>query len=148
MAILFGCGGGGGGNLTQQTGIVTQPTKAVVKLATSGALPTGKLIGGIEATLTYAAGKGLSIGGSDAVASGVGSGSLLAANTNTAGQVRLGLISTGIQTGEFATATFTIAAGNSPVAGDFAIASGANVIDTDSVAQPGITVGIQSVTFQ
>lgn len=70
--------------------------------------------------------------------------------TTTAGQVRLALISTGIQTGEFATLTFSIAAGNSPSAGDFALAPGANVIDsnTNSAPLPGIIVGIQGVTFQ
>lgn len=141
-AILFGCGGGGGGG-------VTQPTKAVVKLATSGTLPDGKLIGAISATLTYPTGKGLSIGSSDVVVSGVGRGIFLP-NTNTPGQIVLGQLDVqpGIPIGEFATATFAIAAGNSPVAGDFAVAPGANVIDTDSAALPGVTVGVQSVTFQ
>jgi hypothetical protein len=153
MITLVGCGGGGGGGgTTPVPAPPAQPTKAIVKLATSGTLPAGKSISGIDVTLTYATNKGLSIGASDVVISGVGSGSLLVPNTTTAGQVRLGMISaTGIQTGEFATLTFNIASGNSPVAGDFAIAAGASIIDNSSPSAlplSGISATIADVTFQ
>lgn len=127
---------------------IAQPTTAIVKVATSGTLPAGTLIGGVSATVTYPP-AGLSILASDVVVSGVATGSLLAANTNTAGQVILGLISaTGIQAGEFATLTFSVTAGTFPVAADFAIAAGASVIDVNGITIPGINVVIQSVTVQ
>lgn len=127
---------------------IAQPTTATVKVATSGTLPAGTLIGGVSATVTYPP-AGLSILASNVVVSGVATGSLLAANTNTAGQVILGLISaTGIQAGEFATLTFSVAAGTFPVAADFAIAAGASVIDTNGQPIPGINVVIQSVAVQ
>jgi hypothetical protein len=142
---LGGCGGGGGG------GTPTPPTKAIVKVATTGTLPQGTLIGGIQATVTYPTTKGLSITTSDVVASGAGAatGTILVPNVNTAGQVILGLINaTGIQAGEFATLTFAIAAGNTPVAADFTIAPGATVADVGGNTIAGMTVGILSVTFQ
>jgi hypothetical protein len=128
---------------------VTQPTQAIVKVATSGTLPAGKTIGGITATVTYPTTKGLSITAANVAASGAGTNSTLVPNPNTAGQVILGLINaTGIQTGEFATLTFSIAAGNFPVAGDFAVATGATIIDTTGAAIPGITVSVLSATVQ
>jgi hypothetical protein len=120
-----------------------QPTSAVVRLATQGALPQGTLVGGIQATLTYATDKGLSIGAGNVGASGAGSGSLLVANANTVGQVIVALVNaTGFGAGEFATATFGVAAPNVPAGTDFAIAPGAQVIDVNGAAIPGVTVGI------
>jgi hypothetical protein len=149
-AVQFGCGGGGGGGPAP----VVQPTKAIVKLETGGGtLPSGTFIGGIgPATVTYPTTKGLSITDSNVVTSGagVGAGSFLQPNVTVPGQVRVALInvSPGILSGEFATLTFSIASGNSPVAGDFTIAAGAPVIDTNSAAIPGFTVSIKSVEFQ
>jgi hypothetical protein len=143
VAIMSGCGGGA------MVKAPVAPTHAIVKVRTSGPLPSGTTIGGIYAFVTYPTTKGLSITESNVVASGSGgaSGSLFAANVITIpGQVHLILITTnGIQAGEFATLTFSIAAGNSPVESDFAIASGARVIDTNPI--PGMTVEIQGVTF-
>jgi len=146
IAILAGCGGGAG--VSQPAGAITQPTKAIVKVRTNGTLPSGTTIGGIDAFVTYPTTKGLSVTESSVVASGVASGSMFAANViTTPGQVHLIFITTnGIQAGEFATLTFSIAAGNSPIAGDFAIASGASVVDTNPI--PGMTVEIQGITFQ
>ena len=142
IAILAGCGGGA------MVKAPVAPTQAIVKMRTSGTLPSGTTIDGIQATLTYPTTKGLSITKNNVVASGVASG-LFESNVTNSGQVGLILVTTdGFQTGEFATLTFGIAAGNSPVAGDFAIASGARVIDTNSATLTDLAVEIQSVTFQ
>ena len=147
VAVQFGCGGGGGGGAAP----VVQPTKALVKLASNGALPTGTLIGGISATVTYPAAK-FTIADSAVAASGAAAGAstFLQANVNNPGQVILALInvSPGIQSGEFAALTFNIVAGSSTAASDFAIDPGASIIDTNSAAIPGVTaVTIASVTF-
>jgi hypothetical protein len=147
MAILAGCAGG-----AMMVKAPVAPTQAIVKVRTSGTLPAGATIGGIQTTITYPATKGLSIteSGVAASASGVGDGSFLISNVNNPGQVVLILanVTPGIQSGEFAMLTFNISAANSPVTGDFAIASGASVLDTNSTALTGMAVEIQSVTFQ
>ena len=126
-----------------------QPTQAIVKIGTTGVLPAGTLIGGVAATVVYTNGKGLSITPASVVMSGGGTGSSLAANTNTSGQVAIGLInSQGIALGEYATLTFAIAAGNTPTAADFSIAPGSNVINIGTVKIPGIGASILSVTIQ
>jgi hypothetical protein len=150
VAAQFGCGGGGG---TAGPAPIVQPTKAIVKLQTSGTLPSGAFIGGIgPAIVTYPTTKGLSITDSNVVTSGagVGAGSFLQPNVTIPGQVRVALINVapGILSGEFATLTFSITSGNSPAAGDFTITAGAPVIDTNSAAIPGLTVSIKSVEFQ
>lgn len=128
---------------------VPQPTKAIVKVATTGSLPSGTLIGGIGATVTYAGGKGLSILPGNVVLSGVGTGSTLVPNANTPGQVTLGLINvTGLPLGEFATLTFDIAPGNFPSAADFSIAPGSSAIDVSTVTIPGVGASILGVTIQ
>ena len=146
IAIVAGCGGGAGVKAP------VAPTQAIVKVRTGGTLPTGATIGGIQTTLTYPTTKGLSISETGVVASGsgTGSGTFLIPNVNNPGKVALILanVSPGIQSGEFATLTFSIAAGGSPVAGDFAIASVARVLDTNSTALTDLAVEIQSVTFQ
>jgi hypothetical protein len=122
---------------------VAQPTSAVVRLVTQGTLPEGTLIGGVQATLTYATDEGLSIAANNVAASGAGAGSLLVANANTAGQVIVALINaSGIGTGEFATATFAVAPPNVPAPADFAIAGGATVIDLAGTPIPGVTVAL------
>jgi len=156
LTILAGCGGGGGTGGGGGGGVVN-PTKAIVKVRTSGTLPSGTTINAIQATVTYPTTKGLSIAllpsppadpnTPDVVPSGAGSGSILLPNANNTGQIVLGLLNvSGIQSGEFATLTFNIAAGNSPAAIDFAIASGASVITTPAIS--GMTVEILGVTFQ
>ncbi|GFO68814.1 hypothetical protein GMLC_23930 [Geomonas limicola] len=142
------------GSLNQSIPVnfVVQPTKAIVKVRSTGTLPQGTLIGGIGATVTYASGKGLSIGSSSAeiAVSGAGLGSTMIPNVNTPGQVTLGLLNvSGIGAGEFATLNFTIAAGNFPTIADFGISgSGLSIIDTGTNSIPGMGVGIASVTLQ
>jgi hypothetical protein len=119
------------------------PASAVVRLATQGTLPQGTRIGAIQAILTYATGEGLSISAGNVALSTGAAGSLLVANANTAGQVLVLLVhATGLETGEFATATFAIASPNLPAATAFAVAPGAQVLDLDGVPIPGAGVGI------
>jgi hypothetical protein len=126
-----------------------QPTQAIVKIGTTGVLPAGTLIGGVAATVVYANGHGLSITPASVAMSGGGTGSSLAANTNTAGTVALGLINAqGIASGEYATLTFAIAAGSTPTAADFSIAPGSNVLNIGTVKIPGAGASILSVTIQ
>lgn len=144
--IISACGGGGGGASTP----AAPPTKATVKLATSGALAVGTSIGAIDTTINYSTVKGLSIVDGDVVTSGVAAGALIAPNTLTYGQVRVaGITGSGFPVGEFATLTFNIAPGFSPLAGDFTVAPGTTSI-YDSTVNPlgSVTVVIQSVTFQ
>ena len=130
---------------------VAQATKVIVKLTTSGTLPIGTSIGAIDTTVNYQTNKGLSIAADDVVASGVASGAFVAPNTTTQGQVRLGnitLTGAGFPIGEFATLTFSIVTGNSPVPSDFTVAPGATILDSDVNPLNGISVIIQSVTIQ
>jgi len=140
LLAMFGCGGGDG---------VHQPTKATVKLATAGTLPADTLICGIQTTLNYSTDVGLAIAADDVVASGVGAGSVFTPNTSTIGQVGISLINTeGIPIGEFATATFGIAAGNFPTPTDFSVAPGSAVLDVCGNQIPDISVVISSLTIQ
>lgn len=148
---VAGCGGGGGGG---GGGTVQPPaTKAIVKLATAGTLPAGTSIGVIGATVMYPTTKGLSIADMNVVPSGVAAGGTVAANVSTLGQVFLGnltLTSTGFPIGEFATLTFSIASGSTPVVtSDFVVAPDYTVLDAaTSNSIPGVSVIVQSVTFQ
>lgn len=139
------------GGVSQSIGIpfVTQPTRAIVKVLTTGTLPANTLIGGVGATVLYSTNKGLSILASNISTSGGGVGSTLVPNVNTLGQAVLGLINvSGIPAGEFATLNFAIAAGNFPTAADFSISgSGLSIIDTTTLNIPGMGAAIASVTI-
>lgn len=154
--LLSACGGGGGG----ENAPVVAPTKVIVKLASSGTLPgtlpLGTKIGAIDTTLTYATDKGLSITESDVVTSGKALGTTMLPNAATNGKVRIGsMTGSGFDVGEFATLTFKIAPGNSPLASDFNIdVTPGNITaiyasdsaTTDISGQ--VSVKVQSVTFQ
>jgi hypothetical protein len=118
------------------------PATAVVRLRTVGPLPPGTLIGGVQATLTHATDKGLSIQGGDVVAAGAATtGSLLVANATTAGEVIVALVNAqGFGAGEFACATFTVAPPRVLAPTDFAVAPGAQVVDLAGAAIPGVAV--------
>jgi len=135
-------------NHTITASFVANPITAVVTVATQGTLPAGTVIGAIQATMNYTT-PGLAIADADVVASGVGAGSTLLPNTTIAGQLGIGLLAPlGIQTGQFATATFNITAGTFPTAADFSIAAGAEVFDLNGVPLPGISVLIGTVVIQ
>ena len=133
-----------------------QPTQVTVKVRTTGTLPAGTSIGGIDALVSASPSSGLIIVPSadgfspDIAASGAGAGSTLVTNSSNVAAVHLALINTvGIQVGEFATLNYNVEAGTFPKAADFSIAlTGPGVISTLSTAIPGIGVEIQSVTIQ
>lgn len=133
-----------------------QPTQVTVKVRTTGTLPAGTSIGGVDAIISASPSSGLIIVpspdgfSSDVVATGAGAGSTLVTNSNNVAAVRLALINTGgIQVGEFATLDYNVVAGSFPTAADFSIAlTGPGVINTSSITIPGIGVEILSVTIQ
>jgi hypothetical protein len=144
---------------------ITQPVKAIVKIATTGTLSGGTLIGGINALLKYPTNKGLTFFSAVPTVPGIGVNSTHIPNPNVTGQVSIGIINAGptftgdptgiTQVGDFDTITFNIAAGNFPVAADFTTLSngvsltGSGIIDThNNTLSPGINVAITSVTFQ
>jgi hypothetical protein len=138
-------------NHTITASFVGNPTTAVVTVATQGTLPAGTVIGAIQATMNFTT-PGLAIVDADVVLSGPAAAvpnTIVFPNTTTAGQLTIGLISaTGIQTGQFATATFSVSAGTFPTAADFSIAAGATVFDLNGVLLPGISVVIGTVIIQ
>jgi len=126
-----------------------QPKQAIVKVNTTGNLATGRLIGGLLASVTYPTSR-YTIASGDVAPSGVAGGATttLATNVETAGLVILALFDVnGIQTGEFATLIFQISDGYLPRMGDFAVTPAASVFDTvKNAAIPGIGVSVQSLT--
>jgi hypothetical protein len=150
ILVMTGCGGGGGDSGgSGGSGGNTQPTTAVVTLATQGTLPSGTTIGGINVVLNYATNTGLSITDTNVVASGAGANpDLFTALTSTAGEVNIALIKlSGIQTGQFATATFSIAPGFTPTQANFSIAPGAQIYDPAINALSNINVVISQVVI-
>lgn len=149
--VIAGCGGeistnGNGGGIFQPA-----LTLVTVKVGTTGTLPAATTIGSITATVSANPSTGLSIANTDIAASGVGVGSTLTATINTVGAVSLNLTNAaGIPTGEFATLTYHIAAGTTPSAGNFSIASAPAPVITGvgTGSTAGIGVTILSVTFQ
>ena len=128
-----------------------QPKQAIVKVATSGTLTSGRLIGGLLASVTYPV-SGYAIASGDVTPSGVAGGTTttLATNVETAGLVIMALFDVnGIQTGEFATLTYQVSDGYLPSMADFAVTPAASVYGVVSnAALPGIGVAVQSLTLR
>jgi hypothetical protein len=120
----------------------------IVKLRTTGALATGKPIGGVNAIVS-APPVGLAIADGDHAATGAGVGSLLVASSAGVAADVLGMVNaSGIELGEFATLTYHVADGAFPAPADFGVAlTGPGVIDTDGVTIPGAGVALASVTL-
>ncbi|MBK5273977.1 MAG: hypothetical protein JJE30_02845 [Desulfuromonadales bacterium] len=129
---------------------VVQPALAIVKVRTTGTLPVGTTIGGVNAIVSATPSVGLTIAPSDISASGAGTGSIIVDNTSNVASINVAIVNTGgIQAGEIATLTYHVAAGTFPTASNFIVAlTGGGVIDTNSVKIPGIGVSILSVTIQ
>ena len=133
---------------TVNVSVVTQPTKAIVKLQTTGTLAAGVLIGGVDVTLAYPQAK-VSIVDAGVTASGVAAtNTLLVPNVTVAGQARAALVNAqpGFGVGEFATFSFDVIPGNLPVLADFAIAN-ASVTSVNGAILNN-PVSILSLTFQ
>lgn len=142
LLAMFGCGGGGSSS--------PAPT-AVVKIATTGTGATP--VGSVNAMLNYSSSK-YSLPPNNATdgfnpkviasANGIAANTFVFGRLSSAGHVRIGLISTGITGGEFATATFTILPGKTAAPGDFTIAlpfaTDEGVTDVDSLQIVGSSV--------
>ncbi len=144
---------------------ITQPTQAIVKVQTSGPLPANGSIAILNADITYAPNKGLSITNVAFTGAAAGATGFNTPNVSTSGQVVIttdtvttisvgGLTEpallnnrAGIPAGEFATLTFSIAPGFVPTVSDFGIASFI-VADDGATPIPGMSVTIMSVTIQ
>lgn len=133
---------------------VNQPTKAVLKLSTTG-IPAGTLVGAIDVTAFLPAGVTVAKNpdGSPALGVAIGSGSAaglgVTGNANTSGQVRCALATTaGFAGGEFLTINADIAAGTFPTPADFLLpALNGSILDPTVHAIPGAGVSL-SVAIQ
>jgi hypothetical protein len=150
MSLLPACGGGGGG--TDQ-----QPTKAVVKILTSGTLPSGTHIGGIDATLNLPAGVSvkavpdtlnpnvLQTDSGVIAVSGVASGSnaaVIGTYTATQNAVSIHVVNAvGFGTGEFVTVTCNLASGATVTAGSIT-APALSAVDLNGAPITGLTAGV------
>ncbi|MBK5274864.1 MAG: hypothetical protein JJE30_07420 [Desulfuromonadales bacterium] len=158
LLAMFGCGGGGGGG--GGGGALAPVVTAVVKVATTGTGATP--VGGALALLNYSASK-YSIPpnnpqpdgtNSKVVASGslgLTAGTIVAGTLLSAGRVNLIMVNaTGAAGGEFATITFTLLPGKTPVpAADFVIAPVPAPVVTDTLgATIAGTVAVSSATIQ
>ncbi|MDH4161830.1 MAG: hypothetical protein OEW15_03955 [Nitrospirota bacterium] len=152
LSLLAACGGGGGGGATAP---VVEPTQAFVKISTSGTLPSGTLVGGVDVTVTLPSGVTVASTTPPQTDAGVVAGSGLAGSSASAmgtygsseNAVRVLLADPdGMAAGEFATVTCAIASGSSPSASDFTVSS-ATVKDLNGAAISGMTATL-SVTMQ
>ena len=140
LALLSACGSGGGGAPAEP------PTKAIVKLSTSGA---ASQIGGVDVTIGLPTGVTVKATASPpetdngvVVASGQAAVSSTLIATSGAGTVRIVLVNSGTNgfgTGEFATITCDLAEGTEPTAGDFTVQA-AMVSDINGNSISGATV--------
>jgi hypothetical protein len=158
LAAMIGCGGGGGGDAAPQY------TKAIVTLSTTGTLPAGTKIGGIQVTVNlpagvtakaslYSAGSSTLVTDTGVItASGTASGSYtsgvyLANTAASTYKISMGIVNAnGFSTGEFAQVSCDIAAGSSPTAADFSLSNFA-VVDLNGGPLTGLTPGT-TVAFQ
>lgn len=127
---------------------ITQPTLATVKIATSGILPNGTLIGGIQAVVTATPATGLTLQSSDVTATGSAAGSLLSSNTNNIASVVVAVLnSSGFTSGEVITLNYHVANGTFPSIANFGVVS-VSIIDINGVTIPAMGVSVQSVDIQ
>jgi hypothetical protein len=157
LISLTACGGGGGD-------AAPPSTKAIVTLSTSGTLPAGTKIGGIQVTVNLPAGvtakASLYSAGSSTMVTDTGvitasgtaagsytSGAYLAGAAASTYKISMGVVNAnGFSAGEFAQVSCDIAAGSSPTAADFSL-SNPTVVDLNGVTLTGINLGF-TVAFQ
>jgi len=162
--LLAGCGGGGASSGTPQPQV---PTAAVVTLSTTGTVPSGDAIGGIDVTLNLPPGVTVKAAQNPPVTdTGVVVPQGTAANASsgtsfsptyipgTPGKVRIQLISSnGIPPNEaFAVVNCDIASGSSPVPTDFSISPNTGIAPTgvidvanNGAALPTVTINFSAV---
>lgn len=164
MLLVSACGSGGGSAPNAGGNPAAQPTHAVVKIATTGALSSGTQIGGIDITLNLPTGVSVasspdsgnpSVLVTDAgkvTASGVAAG----ANTNTLatyvpamnsapGRVVLHVADpNGFGVGEFVTIDCDISAGHNPAPADFST-SGFYATDLNGVPLSTLAASLSAV---
>lgn len=160
MAVITACGGGGGGGEggagSGGSGTGSQQyTRATVRLSTSG---TTTYIGGVDATLVLPAGVTVqdaanppltdtgvvAASGQTAAATALVSGNYSAAGS-TVQVIVISEAANGFGSGEYVTVNCDIAAGSTPVAGDFTI-SKLLVKDRYGATIGGVTATV-SVSF-
>lgn len=164
VILLAGCGGGGASSGTPQPQV---PTAAVVTLSTTGTVPSGDAIGGIDVTLNLPPGvtvkatqnppipdTGVVVPQGTAANASSGTSFLTTYTPGAPGKVRIQLISSnGIAPNEaFALVNCDIASGSSPVPTDFTITpntgvSPTGVIDVinNGAALPTVTINYSAV---
>ena len=146
VLVISSCGGGGGGG--NKGGNIAQPTAAVLKIATQGALANGTLINGIEVTVVLPAGVTVKsttnppeTDSGVVVSSGAGANSEVKTNYG-AGTVGIFLANaTAFGAGEFVTVNCDIATGSHPAAADFTV-SNFKAKDLNGAAISGLTPGL------
>lgn len=153
LLIISSCGGGVASNTGTNSGDnnTTQQTTAIVKLTTTGTLPSNSWIGGIDVALHLPTGVSVKSGTNPpetdsgvVTASGVAASnsSLVSTFTTTFGVVHILLANpNGFGPGEFATVICDIAAGSHPVQTDFSV-SGMTTKDLNGSAINGLTTGV------
>ena len=160
LAVMIGCGGGGGGDAAPS------PTKAIVTLSTTGTLPSGIQIGGIQAKINLPAGvtakanppvlnsavlftdAGVVVASGSAAGAEFVTGVYSTGTTTVTYAVSLGVSKfSGFSTGEFAQVTCDIAAGSAPGAADFSISDVTIAELTTGAAITGLIPGF-TVAFQ
>lgn len=154
LFTLSGCGGGGGGTGSGTTTL--QPTTAVLKLSTQGALPQGSSIAGIGVTVNIPQGVTVKTDASRAVLNTVAVPSGVAAQatitppiytpatSSASGKLSFVLASTqanGFSAGEFVTVNCDGPAGTLPKATDFSLT------DFKPVGLNGAAIAGLSTTF-
>lgn len=145
LVMTASCGGGGGGG--GGTPGTTQPTTAVIKIATQGT-PSNSPISGVQAVLHLPAGVSVKAAQSAqtdtgvVAASGNAAGAELVLGTYSAANnsVSLSVVkSTGFAAGEFVTVDCDIAAGSFPISADFNVSDLA-AFDANGAVVTGLTV--------
>ncbi len=160
LAAMIGCGGGDGGDAAPP------PTKAIVTLSTTGTLPSGVQIGGIQAKINLPAGvtakaspsvlnnavlftdTGVVVATGSATGAEFVTGVYSTGTTTVTYAVSLGVSkNSGFSTGEFAQVTCEIAVGSAPSASDFSISDVTIKEQTTLATITGLTPEF-TVTFQ
>jgi hypothetical protein len=133
-----------------EVAFVVQPTRVVVTLGTTGALPGPAAVGGVSALLAASPSAGLSLSAADHAVTGAAAGALLVANPTDVALDRIALVHAGgMALGPVATVTYRVAEGTFPTAADFQVAAlGPGVVDLEGRPLATVAVAIQGVAIE